>query len=73
MGRRRIPMHEKITSEQLQELVALVADGLSNIEIGKILFIPSSTVKHRLQIAQKILNAKNRAQLVAIAIRKGVI
>lgn len=55
------------------EILKYLADGKSNKEIGKILFISSRTVDtHRSNILKK-LKAKNNQELVKISIQAGLI
>lgn len=52
-------------------MVALVADGCTNEEIGRHLFLAASTVKkHACKIKRK-LGARSRAQMVTIAFQRG--
>jgi DNA-binding NarL/FixJ family response regulator len=44
------------------EILEMVAEGLSNAQIGKRLFLSESTVKQHLRSAYKALGAKNRNQ-----------
>jgi len=56
-----------------EEVLALLADGLNNYEIGEQLVISVKTVaRHRENIMQK-LNLHSRIELVKYAIRKGII
>ncbi len=56
-----------------REILALIAEGLSNQEIAQKLYISIKTVQtHRTHIMEK-LDLHNRAQLVRYAIRKGLI
>lgn len=56
-----------------QEVLTLLADGLSNPEIAEQLTIsPKTVARHRENIMQK-LNLHSRAELVKYAIRKGII
>ncbi|MDQ7849574.1 MAG: response regulator transcription factor [Armatimonadota bacterium] len=60
-------------TEREREILALIAEGLSNQEIAQKLFISIKTVQtHRTHIMEK-LDLHNRAQLVRYAIRKGLI
>lgn len=55
------------------EILKLLADGKSNKEIGKILFISSRTVDtHRSNILKK-LKAKNNQELVKISVQAGLV
>lgn len=56
-----------------QEVLAYLADGANNSEIGEILSIsPKTVARHRENIMQK-LNLHSRTELVKYAIRKGII
>jgi len=62
-----------IVTEREIEVIKLIADGLTNIEIAEKLFLSPLTVdRHRKNIIIK-LNAKNTASLINIAIHKGYI
>ncbi|MGV1951053.1 helix-turn-helix transcriptional regulator [Agrobacterium vitis] len=64
-----------ITNVTLHErdVIQWCAEGKTNWEIGVILGRSEKTVQHELHNAQRKLNCVNRAQLVAEAIRVGVI
>lgn len=66
-----VPGVEHLT-ERERELVALVATGLSNIEIGLRVFISPATVKTHVNRAMMKLNARDRAQLVVLAYEAGI-
>lgn len=55
------------------EILTLVAEGLSNQEIGKTLFISEATVKSHLVHVFTKLDAENRTAAVAEARRRGII
>ena len=56
-----------------QEVLTLIAEGLTNKQIGEQLGIsPKTVARHRDNIAKK-LNLSNRAELVRYAIQKGLI
>ena len=60
-------------TDREREILALIAEGLSNQEIARKLYISIKTVQtHRTHIMEK-LDLHNRAQLVRYAIRKGLI
>lgn len=60
-------------SERETELLHLVAEGLSNKEIGEELHISESTVKNHLRNILAKLHLKNRLQLIAYAYKNGLI
>jgi two-component system response regulator NreC len=60
-------------TEREQEVLAHLADGASNPEIGETLYIsPKTVARHRENIMRK-LNLHSRTELVKYAIRKGII
>jgi len=82
-GRKYIPpnvaikLAERLTSDQLTdreiEVLQLLAKGKSNLEIGSDLFITEGTVKFHLNNIFNKLQAKDRAQAVITALRRGLI
>ena len=50
-------------------MLRLLADGLSNEEIGKRLFLSPETVRTHVQKAMRRLEADTRTQAVALALR----
>jgi DNA-binding NarL/FixJ family response regulator len=66
---------EKIPSltQREREVLRLLADGLSNEEIGKRLFISPETVRTHVRKAMGKLEADTRTQAVAIALRQSLI
>jgi DNA-binding NarL/FixJ family response regulator len=62
-----------IVTEREIEVLKLIAEGLTNVEIaGKLFLSPLTVDRHRKNIIIK-LNAKNTASLISIAIHKGYI
>src|SRR5262245_44088613 len=61
-----------LTNRQL-EVLALIADGLSNSEIADRLFISPKTVDHHVGAVLAKLDAGTRAEAASIAIHSGVI
>jgi DNA-binding NarL/FixJ family response regulator len=59
-------------TERERELVAWVATGRSNEEIGRELFISPATVRTHVGRAMVKLRARDRAQLVVFAVRAGL-
>ena len=59
-------------TERERELVAWVATGRTNEEIGEALFISSATVRTHVGRAMQKLGARDRAQLVVLALRAGL-
>lgn len=60
-------------SRRRLQIVHLVAAGLSNEQIAVRLHITANTVKSLLSLAFQDLGATNRAHLVAIAMRAGLL
>jgi DNA-binding NarL/FixJ family response regulator len=66
---------EKITSltQRERDVLRLLADGMSNEEIGKALFISPETVRTHVRKAMAKLDADTRTQAVATALRQSLI
>jgi DNA-binding NarL/FixJ family response regulator len=62
-----------LLTEREREVVALVAEGLSNDEIAARLFLGIATVKTHVSRAMGKLNARDRAQLVVFAYESGLV
>jgi len=60
-------------TDREQEVLALVADGLSNTEIAKRLYLSPATAKTHVSRAMIKLWARDRAQLVVIAYESGLV
>lgn len=58
-------------STRQREIMELVAEGLSNVQIANRLFLTESTIKQHLRGAYKILGVKNRTQAVRLVRRTG--
>jgi DNA-binding NarL/FixJ family response regulator len=54
------------------EILQLVADGLSNKEVGNALFITEGTVKNHVHNALEKLHLENRIQAAAYMVRQGL-
>ena len=60
-------------TEREREVLALVAEGLSNEEIAKRLYLSPLTTKTHVSHIMTKLNARDRAQLVVIAYESGLV
>ncbi len=60
-------------SEEELKVLGLIAQGATNEEIAKQMYWSERTAKRKVEEITSRLNAKNRAQAVAEAIRKGLI
>jgi DNA-binding NarL/FixJ family response regulator len=63
---------EALTDRE-REVVALVADGLSNTEIADRLVMSPATAKTHVSRAMRKLGARDRAQLVVVAYESGLV
>lgn len=82
-GKKRVPpevaaqIAEHMSDEGLTarevEVLAKVAGGNRNKDIGDLLFISEETVKVHLKHIMDKLGAKDRTQAIAIAVRRGII
>ncbi len=72
-----IPLHryQKVgdLSGREQQVLELTAEGLTNAEIGKTLFVSEETVKSHLRGVLAKLQARSRAHAVALGFRHGLI
>lgn len=64
--------HQKLTARE-HDVLQLMADGATNLEICKILFISSATVKTHVSAILRKLEAANRTQAVAKARTVGLL
>ncbi|MDR8408091.1 response regulator transcription factor [Nonomuraea sp. 3-1Str] len=62
-----------VLTEREREVLALVGQGLSNHEIGAELFLSPATARTHVSRAMAKLGARDRAQLVVIAYRTGLV
>ncbi len=62
----------KFLTAREREVVGLVGQGLSNDEIGEALYMSPLTAKTHVSRAMTKLHARDRAQLVVIALRTGL-
>jgi DNA-binding CsgD family transcriptional regulator len=71
LRRRQKPLSQ-LTGRELQVL-ELAAEGLTNTEIGKMLFLAEETVKTHLRNLLAKLQARSRAHAVAVGFRQRLI
>jgi two-component system NarL family response regulator len=64
---------ERGLTEREKEILVLVSKGCSNAEIGNILHLSPNTVKNHLKNLFEALGAADRAEAVAIGLRRGLI
>ena len=69
----RTPSSMEILTEREREVVALVAQGLSNDEIATELVVSPATARTHVSRAMVKLHARDRAQLVVFAYQSGLI
>ncbi|MBB0245923.1 response regulator [Streptomyces alkaliphilus] len=69
---RPAPEAAELLTDRETEIVRLLARGMSNAEIGRELFIETSTVKSHLGRAMTKIGARDRLQTVVWAYRNGV-
>jgi len=60
-------------SKREKEVLNLVADGLSNPQIGKELGLATTTIKRHVARIGMVIGTGNRSQMVAIALRAGAL
>lgn len=65
-------LFEQLTPREL-ETVLLVVEGLDNTEIGRRIYISPFTVKTHVNRAMMKVGARDRAQLIALAIHAGLV
>jgi DNA-binding NarL/FixJ family response regulator len=67
------PERLAVLTDREREVMALVAPGLSNEEIGRQLFMSPATAKTHVSRAMLKLGARDRAQLVVLAYQTGLV
>lgn len=60
-------------SEQELELLKLIADGASVLDISQMLYMSERSVKRKTQEVLEKMGASNRAQAVAEAFKRGIL
>ena len=64
---------EALLTNREREILQLLADGMSNGDVAKKLFISQETVKSHVRHILAKLEADTRTQAVAIALREAII
>lgn len=59
--------------ELLFDVLRLIAEGMTDAEIGQKLFIATETVKSRTAALYALVGARNRAHAVAIGYQRGIL
>ncbi|WP_088318774.1 response regulator transcription factor [Kineosporia sp. R_H_3] len=72
VSRMRGPAADPLTPREV-EVLAAVAQGLSNAEIGRVLFIGEATVKTHLLRAFTKLGVDDRTRAVTVAMERGIL
>ena len=67
------PDDEKAISKHEEEVLQLIADGLSTPEVAERLYISQKTVKNHLASIYEKLDARDRTQAVLQAVRRGIV
>jgi DNA-binding NarL/FixJ family response regulator len=63
---------EAMLSPRRLEVLRLLADGLTNKDIGKTLYLSESTVKYHVHEAMQVFGVERRAELVREVMRRGI-
>ena len=64
---------DHIVTKREEEVLQLIADGCSTVEVAERLFISQKTVKNHLASIYQKLDARDRTQAVLRAVRMGII
>ena len=64
---------ERVITAREEEVLQLIADGLSTPEVAEQLFISQKTVKNHLASIYQKLDARDRTQAVLRAVRMGIV
>ena len=59
-------------SEQELKVLQLLAEGLSNEEIGKLVYVSRETIKMHLKTLFQKLQVRNRTEAAVLAVREGL-
>lgn len=69
--RERLPQPGSPLTPREVQIVQMVAEGLSNPEIGRELYLTADTVKSHVKRAARKLSGRNRAHVVWLAVQRG--
>lgn len=67
------PMGDHVVTKREEEVLQLIADGCSTVEVAERLFISQKTVKNHLASIYQKLDARDRTQAVLSAVRMGIV
>ncbi len=67
------PSADHIVTKREEEVLQLIADGCSTVEVAERLFISQKTVKNHLASIYQKLDARDRTQAVLSAVRMGIV
>lgn len=74
---RRLPTgeseDERVVTRREEEVLQLIADGCSTVEVAERLYISQKTVKNHLASIYQKLDARDRTQAVLRAVRMGIV
>ena len=65
-------MPHRLTAREL-EVLRLLADGMSNAEVGAALFVSEKTAGHHVSAVLRKLGEPTRMRAVAAAMREGIV
>lgn len=68
-----LPATEHLVTKREEEVLQLIADGCSTVEVAERLFISQKTVKNHLASIYQKLDARDRTQAVLSAVRMGIV
>ncbi|MDH6224322.1 helix-turn-helix transcriptional regulator [Streptomyces sp. MJP52] len=70
---RGLPADRGLLTARRLEVLRLAANGRTNAEIAKTLFISEEAVKSHMQLAYRSLGARDRTHAIAICLVRGLI
>jgi DNA-binding NarL/FixJ family response regulator len=68
-----LPQPTRCLSKREKDVLTLVAEGMTNPQIGRELNLAPSTVKRHIARIGSVIGSGNRSQIVAIALRAGIL